>query len=278
MSTHRGIVLGSVLPPVPKVVSLRHRFTFDPETEAFVPDGTVKSAVATLPEDWFLRVAQTNPDDFDAVTAAVNRFGSFGVDRELNLDGLSNDPYWFGRGLSLGRYLSAEQRRLVTDARPMAERASGLNRTLFVESRASIVAGIGLLKTMLEIWERLEVGPRGWQDGERLAFMLEEGLKAFAPRVLFFSPAEAVELDPGIDSDFAPLLHVLILQMAHAIANDWRDVRTCADDRCGKLFCRQEGRARVRSPRNDSMFCSHLCARRFHQRNYRKQKRNAERQ
>src|SRR5215208_7965011 len=112
MSTHRGIVLGSVLPPVPKVVPLRHRFTLDRETDAFVPDGTVMPTVAPPPpEDWFLRVAQTNPADLDAVTAAVNRFGSFGVDRELNLDGLSLDPYLSGHGLSLGRYLGAEQRR-----------------------------------------------------------------------------------------------------------------------------------------------------------------------
>lgn len=287
MSTHRGIVLGSVLPPVPQVVVPSHRFILDRATEAFVPDETAKPTVAPAredsfrwvapPEDWFLRVAQTDPSDLDAVTAAVNRFGSFGVDRELNLDGLRLDPYVSGRGLSLERYLSAEQRRLVVDARPRAERASRLNRTVFVESKASIVAGIGLLKTMLELWERIEAGPR-WRDGPRLAFMLDEGLKAFAPRVNFVSPADD-DLDSRIGhADFAPLFHVLILQMAHAIAKDWRDVRTCADDRCGKLFCKQEGRATVRSPRNDSRFCSHVCARRFHQRNYRKQKRSAEQQ
>ncbi len=278
MSIHRGVVLGSVLPPVPNVVIPRHRFTWDRTTDAFVPGETVKPAVAQPPEDWFLRVAQTNPADLDAVTAAINRFGSFGVDRELNLDGLSDDPYLSGRGISLGRCLSAEQRRVVTDARSNADRARRLNRTWFVESMASIVAGIGLLRTMLDIWERIDVGPRGWQHGPRLATMLDEGLKVFAPRVLFFSPEEALDLDSEADTDFAPLLHVLILQMAHAIANDWHDVRACADDRCGKLFCRQEGRAKVRSPRNDSMFCSHVCARRFHQRNYRKKKRNAARQ
>jgi hypothetical protein len=163
----------------------------------------------------------------------------------------------------------------VVEARQAAERSARSNRTTFVESRASIIAGIGLLATMLELWERIEVRSDG-RDGFRLASMLDEGLKMFAPRVSFISPADG-DLDSRSESDFAPLLHVLMLQMAHAIADDWRHVRTCADDRCGKLFCRQEGRARVRSPRNDSMFCSHVCARRFHQRNYRKQKRAAER-
>ena len=108
--------------------------------------------------------------------------------------------------------------------------------------------------------------------------MLDSALRDFAPRVSFVSPED---LDPDSQqdhADHAPLLHVLILQMAREIANDWHDVRTCADDRCGKLFCRQEGRSTVRSPRSDSMFCTHVCARRFHQRNYQKQKRNAERQ
>ncbi|UTI63891.1 hypothetical protein NBH00_21420 [Paraconexibacter antarcticus] len=231
-----------------------------------------------LPEDWFLRVAQTHSDDVDAITAAVNRFGSFGVDRELNLDGHSNDQYLSGRGFSLSRHLGAERRSVLTDARSEADRARRRHRSWFVESRASLVAGIELLKTMLEIWEGIE-GGRGWQDGQRLSLMLEDGLRAFAPRVDYVSPEEAVHLDPATThSDFAPLLHVLVLQMAHAIANDWRDVRTCADDRCGKLFSRQDGVATVRSPRKDAMFCSPVCARRFTQRNYRKKKRDAERQ
>src|SRR3712207_4942801 len=111
MESRRGIVLGSVLPPVPRVIVPDHRFILDRATNAFVPDETAKPVLAPRPadslrwvappEDWFLRVAQTDPDDLDAVTAAVNRFGSFGVDRELNLDGLSLDPYLSGRGLSL---------------------------------------------------------------------------------------------------------------------------------------------------------------------------------
>ena len=157
MSIHKGLVLGSVLPPVPEVMTPSYVFTFDQDTKAFVPDVTRVSTVAPLPEDWFLRVAQTDPADIDAITTALNRFGSFGVDRELNLYGHSQDPYLAGRGLSLARSLSAAQRRDVTDARPDAERAARRNRSWCVESRASIDAGIGILKTMLDIWERIDV-------------------------------------------------------------------------------------------------------------------------
>jgi hypothetical protein len=283
---HRGITLTAILPEVPKVVTSRSHISFDASVDCFVQDESVTTEYSALPPDWFLRVAQTDPADIDELTALVDAYGSFGVDRVANLDGFTMDASRLRRGVSFKSFLGRALVGELESARARAKRAHSLHGTFATESRESITAGARVLEEMLSLWEQLaeaQPKPRSRREtsallkrssvGFRLAEMLDEGLSVLAPRAWFsFSSQGAVG---SADAYRPPLLHLLVLQMAREIQNDWNGIRVCGNDRCGKLFARQLGRATTRAPRKDSRFCSSICARQYHQREYRARKRAA---
>lgn len=281
---HRGITLSATLPEVPRVITPRSHVSFDASADCFVKDESANVEWAALPPDWFLRVAQTDPADIDELTALVDAYGSFGVDRVANLDGHLKDTRHGPPDVSFEDLLDEATIDELDKARARAKRARSLHGTFAAESRESIVAGVRVLVEMLTLWEQLaepQPKPRSRREskaflkrlsiGSLLADMLNEGLSVLAPRASFsFSSQAAVA-----DAYRPPLLHQLVLQMAREIQNDWNNIRVCANDRCGNLFARQIGRAKTRAPRKDSRFCSSICARQFHQREYRARKRAA---
>lgn len=280
---HRGITLTATLPEVPRVITPRGHVSFDASVDYFVKDEGATGEWAALPPDWFLRVAQTDPADIDELTALVDAYGSFGVDRLANLDGHLKDKRDGPPDVSFADLLDEATIDELDKARARAKRARSLHGTFAAESSESIVAGVRVLVEMLTLWEQLadpQPKPSRRESsaflkrrsiGLLLADMLNEGLSVLAPRAAFsFSPEAAVE-----DAYRPPLLHLLVLQMAREIQSDWNNIRVCANDRCGNLFARQIGRATTRAPRKDSRFCSSICARQFHQREYRARKRAA---
>jgi len=280
---HRGITLTANLPEVPRVIR-PGEISFDASVGCFVERECETDEWSALPPDWFLRVAQTDPADIDELTALVDAYGSFGVDRVANLDGHLRDTRHGPRGASFKDLLDGAAVGELDKARVRAKRARSIHGTFAAESRESVVAGVRVLAEMLSLWEQLAEGqpkPRSRREsnlllkraqvGFLLAQMLNEGLSVLAPRASFSFSSQAA----AADAYRPPLLYLLVLQMAREIQNDWNGIRVCGNDRCGKLFARQLGRATTRAPRKDSLFCSSICARQHHQREYLARKRAA---
>src|SRR4051794_22195178 len=124
---HRGITLTATLPEVPKVLTSRSHVSFDGSVECFVKGESETDEWSALPPDWFLRVAQTDPADIEKLTALVDAYGSFGVDRIANLDVSMIDTTQLRRGVSFKSFLGRSLVGELEDARARAKRARSLH-------------------------------------------------------------------------------------------------------------------------------------------------------
>jgi hypothetical protein len=126
------------------------------------------------------------------------------------------------------------------------------------------------------IWEVIPIGIDQWGHDQRervLQFLgegLRTGLKPFSPR-LTHSPAE-ISVDPGPHShgEMIPLYCVMCLELFNHIVEE-AEYRKCANETCGRLFVRQQGRALHGQHRTKGVkYCSPECARAQAQRQYRR--------
>lgn len=113
-------------------------------------------------------------------------------------------------------------------------------------------------------------------EGLRAVFAV--GLVPFAPRLEIHDPivdgAEAGDVAGQPWLKYLPLFSVCCAELFNHVVES-EPYRTCANERCGRLFVRQEGRATKGTRRSSGVrFCSASCARAQAQRAYRQRRRS----
>lgn len=256
-------------------------YAFDEAAQAFGPDWETEN-VAPLPQiegEAYLALAAISPDNVGGILDFLNTYGELGVRGQYTLSS------WEWSALAMPR-----QDEVI----PLAEalkRSNGGESDTLVEFEWAILLMRDLI-TALQIvrgerdhetavwqcplWEfrRHELESPPWaEEGPRslLETTLGVSLETFTPRLSF----QSGDGTAGPYSDLATAWHICCLEMFNHIV-EAAPYKTCANETCGRLFVRQEGRAVHGQHRSTGVkYCSAECARAQAQRQYRRRKRGA---
>lgn len=256
--------------PLPPLVVFPLRLTkdgfFERDLTKRAP-GSSRGRLVTLPDELYLReLREIDLDDVHAVESFVAAYGPLGR------------PHW---GELPNAYLPGQPEVLaVIDAefaryqseRGLAQRPAGLSHVEEFRIHARLLRDLvrilaaeqGLLAlTSVEAqWESRWVTPQLWRSGglrEAVAFLAEclaPPLRDYHVR-LELSDGDGHELLARSESLYA----VLCLQMWNHIADE-TPYRICQRPDCGRLFVRQQGRAKNdQHKKTGSLYCTARCAR-----------------
>ena len=265
-------------PSLPPVVVHELRRLPDHQSSEFTswdPQPTPSPTVA-LPEDFCLREClATDPHDLDAVFDFVSRWGRLTpLESHLRppLDSLPAGLTWLIPQLN-----DATQRAALSQiARATNEPGS---RTAHIHSLATEAHYLRVLHALAGHVIRNAAGQppaeawinAGFHDDDpepwgTFVVTMNAALKPFAVHVRY----------PGADTllDTPSTYEVAVLQLAELIAEE-RQVRSCANERCTRLFTRQRGRAKYDKTGHSTgvLYCSAQCAKAQAERNRRARKR-----
>jgi hypothetical protein len=265
-------------PGLPLVVAHELRRLPDEHRDEFTswdPQPTPSPTVA-LPEDFCLREClATDPADLAAVFDFVSRWGRLTpLEAHLRtpLDSLPASLNWLIPQLN-----DATQRAALSQiARATNEPES---RTAHIHSLATEAHYLRVLHALAGHVIRNAAGQppaeawinAGFRDDDpepwgTFVVTMNAALKPFAVHVRY----------PGADTllDAPSTYEVAVLQLAELIAEE-RQVRSCANQRCTRLFTRQRGRAKYDKTGHATgvLYCSAQCAKAQAERNRRARKR-----
>lgn len=233
----------------------------------------------------YLKFAGLDPADIDGIAAFLTQYGELGLRGQFST---ASSTEWATLGGPKGGEGLAELRRALDGAvevlGPMAE-----TYDLLVEVQWAIL----LMRDFVAAWRALqgEINPAEhvwesplWQarrdrldsppwtpEGPAvlLHLWLGEGLMPFSPTLRTFRPGE----EPvALYADQVTAWNLCCLELFNHIV-ERAEYKTCANETCGRLFVRQEGRAVHGQYRSRGVkYCSAECARAQAQRVYRRRK------
>jgi hypothetical protein len=232
----------------------------------------------------YLRLAALDLEDEDAILRFVNAYGPLGV-RLSDMDAESDLVY-------RGFVLEPDSKRVVNELLATREAAEEAADDVVEETIHEFRFGARCLRDLLTAWRvcagelvheeaswvadcwpvrdrspRLNDDPWERRGPARLLTMyLCSGLNPFSPRVI---DSDGADLLTQIECE---LYDVLCLELYnHIVAHAF--YRHCANERCGRLFVRQSGRAEHGQHRSSGVrYCSATCARAQAQRAYRRRR------
>jgi len=265
--------------------ALAARLAAHPKTTPSIPDAG----------ETYLRLASVDLKDEQQILAFANSYGLLDA-RRAGMDP-HPDLAYYGFVLEPGskeRIAAMEQERDELEARLAAADQLGslgsLHETLtefrFAASAIKdlvtawrVVSGQipqGDAQWVSEVWEDGRTsGPRlnsdPWEPGgpqRLLSGYLSDAMSVFTPTISFEASMPA---EPG---ESPPLYCVLCLELFNHILDN-AAYRTCANETCGRLFVRQQGRSEHGQHRASGvLYCSHSCARAQANRAYRRRRRS----
>ena len=279
-------------------------YTYDAEADALIADFDAGKDAVPRPEqttELYLKLAALDPDDVEGLVRFVSAYGS------LDMRGTYSVANPFGGWMFPIRHaddvpaeLIAAWERAVTvaaDHYGMAGAVSEIRRADDAYGLADTVTEIRYavlyMRDLIAARRALqgEIDPTtheweapfwaGWGDldsppwtpegpASALSGALDDGLAPYSPHIRTFSEGqEPADLWGGEVGTW----HVCCLELFNHIVEDAK-YTTCANERCGRLFVRQEGRALHGQHRTRGVkYCSRECARAQAQRDYRRRKR-----
>jgi hypothetical protein len=258
-------------PSLPPVVVEELRRLTDTDFTSWDPHPNPPHTQA-VPEDFCLREClATDPDNLDAVFDFASRWGRL-TPLETHLRSLF-DSLPSGLDWLIPQVADSTNRQALSQlARSAAEerRASPRAHSLLVEAHylrvlralTGHVIRTATDEPPVESWT--EAGFRGDDPKPWGTFVMtmNAALKPFAVHVRY----------PGADAllNTPSTYEVAVLQLAQLIA-EGRQVRTCANERCTRLFTRQRGRAKYEKTGHSTgvLYCSAQCAKAQSERNRR---------
>jgi hypothetical protein len=244
------------------------------------PKGGQRGTAVTVPDELYLReLREIDLDDARQVAAFVAQYGPLGLPDWSELPGayLPGQP----QVLSLIDQVFAG----YLAERGLSQRPQGLTHVEVFGVHARLLRDLvrileahqGLL-TLDEVeaqWESRWVTPEQWRSAgmrEALAFMAEclhEPLRDFHARLEIREEPWPQHVLAAVPSLYA----VLCLQLWNHIAEE-TPYRVCQRSDCGRLFVRQQGRAKYEQhKRSGSLYCTVQCARVVASRRFREEKR-----
>ena len=262
------------------------RVVFDEEARAFVPD--FDSDLLPAPQgnqELYLKLAAIDIDDIDDMLAFTNAYGELGV-RQFG----ASDRDW---EMLLGLWPGTDSVPELEDAYDHAIESPGVTTSSF-ETLVEWQWAIRYVRDLITAWrvlhEEITVARNEWQaplwdyvpeppysppwtpegPGVLLEIGLLAGLHPFTPQVRkFWSGGEPYPLF----KDEAVAWNVCCLELFNHIVEE-ADYKTCARDDCGRLYVRQEGRAKYGQHRTTgTKYCSRRCAGLVTTRNQRRRQR-----
>jgi hypothetical protein len=261
-------------PPSLPTVSVDELRRVPNSPDAFTAWPSNQATALAFPEDFCLREClATSPDDLDDVFALISRWGRLSPSEPHLRAPLDSLPAGLDRLVPhlVDRAARAELRAFVA-ASPCAGQAYSLHveahylRVLRAVVGHIVRAGNGQDPSDAWASEGLrDVGPQPWST---FVMTMNAALRPFSVHVRY----------PGADAllDRPSTYEVAVLQLAQLIAEE-RRVRTCANERCRRLFTRQRGRAKYDNTGHATgvIYCSNLCAKAQSERNRRARLRTA---
>ena len=217
----------------------------------------------SLPEDFCLReCVATSPDDLDAVYDFVTRWGRLTPPEAHLRPPLDALPTGLDRLIPL---LADPSHRepLAQLAEQTADPATlaGLPHSLHAEAHHLRVLRALVGHTLAaasetsaaDAWAAEGFGTGPGEPWGIYVMTMNAALRPFAVHVRY----------PGAESllDAPSTYEIAVLQLAKHLA-EHRQVRTCANERCRRLFTRQRGRAQFENTGHSTgvLYCSNLCA------------------
>lgn len=283
-----------------------------PRRDPFSGEGEAARQLDLTPGQLYLRVANTDLDDPDAVERLIAQIGSLGLDRYA--DGVYGAPfaghidYFDDYEDELREDLISEGVELQPDyveRQWLALRELGRDD----ETLEQFIAAAGLVKDAVTLkrllldghldvpeWEMLDIyaynhpiwdndtytiqggllEPFDSQTAQTLSWMLDQtvtsALAAFGPRLHEVFTGSRGDLEMDLWSH-VPLYSVMMAELFNHIVLQ-APTRLCANTRCNQLFAFQQGRVMKGTSRSRGvLYCSASCARAVAQRSYRQRRR-----
>lgn len=262
------------------------RAVFHPEARAFLPDWeSGLGAAQEFTGETYLRFAALDPEDIEGIEQFTRDYGELGVRGQFDPVETEWDAFAISAASATG-VLAAEYERAVEVAGPQASAADTL-----IEFQWAILFMRDLVSAWLAVNDKLDPTQHRWEcplwshqkdpvdsppwtrEGPAvlLHLALSSALLQFGPQVRTVRPGNdgAPDAPIALFSDVS-CWHALCLELFNHMVEGAK-YKTCANEACGRLFVRQQGRALHGQHRTSGVkYCSSSCARAQAQRGYRR--------
>ena len=264
-------------------------YLYDEGADALVPDWEAVPTVAAMAEhagedttETYLKLAALDPDDIDAIVEFIIAYGQLDIRGEHTFYGVPGKGAFAYRLDQTGTELDAAYVRASE-----AVGVGGFSDTL-TEIRWAILYMRDLIAARRIVEEQLDPGTYTWQapfwadmsdldappwtpggPATTLSLAMSVALAPYSPRIQVFADDDDNEPGSGDITTWTLCCAELFNHISESAT-----YKTCQNERCGRLFVRQEGRAAHGQHRTTGIkYCSWACARAQAQRQYRRRQR-----